>query len=71
VTVANEEKKMKILGYSSINLFSKKISNVLYIQNCSSNLLSIRKIVNELNYEILFTPKKHNISRMYNKEGDW
>jgi hypothetical protein len=27
----------------------------LYVQNYSSNLLSIRKIINELNYEIIFT----------------
>jgi GAG-pre-integrase domain len=54
VTVANGE-KMEILGCGSINLFSKEISNILFVQNCSSNLLSIRKITNQLNCDIIFS----------------
>jgi hypothetical protein len=48
-------KKMKILDYGSINLFSQEIPNVLLVQNCSSNLLSINKITNQLNCEIIFS----------------
>jgi hypothetical protein len=43
VTVVNDE-KIKILGSCSIKLFLKNISNVLHVQNCSSNLLSINKL---------------------------
>jgi hypothetical protein len=43
MTVANSE-KIKILGSGSIKLFSKNISNILCVQNCSSDLLSINKL---------------------------
>jgi hypothetical protein len=56
MTVANGE-KMRIIGSGSINLFSKEISNVLHVDKCSSNLLSINKITQELNYEIIFSSK--------------
>jgi GAG-pre-integrase domain len=36
-------------------IFSKTISNVLHVRNYESNLLSISKITNELNCEIIFT----------------
>ena len=48
VTVANGD-KMEILGEGSINIFSKIIQNVLYVKDCSSNLLSVSKITKELN----------------------
>jgi hypothetical protein len=56
VTVINGE-KMKIIGSGSINLFSKEISNVLHVDKCSSNLSSINKITQELNYKIIFSSK--------------
>jgi len=56
VVVANGD-KMEILGSGSIILFSKNISNILHVKNCTSNLLSISKITNELNCEIIFTSK--------------
>jgi hypothetical protein len=59
VTVANGE-KMKIVGSRSINLFSKEISNVLHVEKYSSNLLSINKITQELNCEIIFSSKSVN-----------
>jgi hypothetical protein len=43
VTVVNGE-KIKILGSGSIKLFSKNIFNILHVQNCSSDLLSINKL---------------------------
>ena len=54
--IANGE-KMKIVGIGTINIFSKEIPNVLYVQNCSSNLLFISKITKELNCEVLFSSK--------------
>jgi hypothetical protein len=48
---------MEILRSGSIILFSKNISNILHVKNCTSNLLSISKITNELNYKIIFTSK--------------
>jgi hypothetical protein len=57
MTVANGD-KIKIIESGSINLFSKKISNVLYIQDCPTNLLLINKITQELNCEIIFSTKK-------------
>jgi hypothetical protein len=56
VIIANGD-KMKILGSASINIFSKIILNVLHVKNCVFNLLSVSKITNELNYEIIFTLK--------------
>ena len=56
VIVANGE-KMEILGNGSISLLSRKISNVLHVNNCTSNLLSISKITRDLNCEITFTSK--------------
>jgi hypothetical protein len=57
VTVANDEKKIKLRGSSLINIFFKKQFNVLHVQNCSSNLLFINKISQELNCEIIFLSK--------------
>jgi hypothetical protein len=56
VVVTNGD-KMEILGSGSINFFSKIIQNILYIRKCASNLLSISKITNELNYKILFSSR--------------
>jgi hypothetical protein len=62
VIVANGE-KIKILGSGSIKLFSKNISNVLYVQHCSSNLLFINKLSQEL--------KGYFFSGMGNEEKHW
>lgn len=43
----------------------------MYVQNCSSNLLSISLIVNELNCEIIFSSRKCDLLRMDNEEGNW
>jgi hypothetical protein len=59
---------MKILSYGSINLLSKKISNILLVQNCAFNLLSINKITHELNCEIIFFIKKGIFLRIDNKK---
>jgi hypothetical protein len=45
--------KMKIFESGSIDFFFQK--NILYIENFPTHLLSISKIVQELNYEIIFT----------------
>jgi hypothetical protein len=50
--------KIKIIESGSIDLFFKKIPNVLYVQDCPINLLSINKIAQELNCDIIFTTKK-------------
>jgi hypothetical protein len=46
--------KIKILGFSLINLFFQEISNILLVQNCSSTLLSISKIRNQSKFEVIF-----------------
>jgi hypothetical protein len=56
VTVVNGE-KMRIIGSGSIDLFSRNIPNVLYVQNYPTNMLSISKIAQELNCEIIFSSK--------------
>jgi hypothetical protein len=47
--------KMKILGEGSIVIFSKNIANILFIKNYASNLLSIRKLTNELHCQLIFS----------------
>jgi hypothetical protein len=47
--------KIKIIGMREFNVFSTKISNVSYINNFSTNLLSIKKITQELNCDIIFS----------------
>jgi hypothetical protein len=41
-------KKIKIIWSGSIDLFSKKMANVLYVEECPINLLSINKIAQDL-----------------------
>jgi hypothetical protein len=57
MTIVNGD-KMKIIGSGSIDLFFKKLPNILYVQDCPVNLLSINKIAQGLNCEIIFTTKK-------------
>jgi hypothetical protein len=56
VYVANGE-KMKIHGYGTIKVFLKNIEQVLHIENCTFNLLSIGKLSQELSCEIIFSKK--------------
>jgi Integrase core domain/GAG-pre-integrase domain len=57
MTVANGD-KMKMIGSGSIDLFSKKNTKCVICTDCPTNLLSINKIAQELNCEIIFTTKK-------------
>jgi RAB protein geranylgeranyltransferase component A len=52
VKVVNNE--MKIISDDSIRILSRIIPNVLFVENYASNLLSIRKLTNELNCKIIF-----------------
>jgi hypothetical protein len=54
VTVANGD-KMEILGFGSIKIFSKIISQVLLVKNCASNLLSVSKLTHELKCKLIFS----------------
>jgi hypothetical protein len=54
VTVVNGE-IMKIIRDGSIKIYSTIISKVLFVKNCASNLLSIRKHTNELNCKLIFS----------------
>jgi GAG-pre-integrase domain len=54
MTVENGE-KIEIIGDDSIKIYSTIISKVLLVKNCATNLLSIRKLTNELNYELIFS----------------
>ncbi len=54
VTVANGS-KVPVTKYGSANIFSKKLSNVLYLPTFTSNLLSISKITKELNCNVVFS----------------
>jgi hypothetical protein len=56
VCVANGIKE-KINGIGEINLFLTKIKNILYIESFSTNLISISKLTQELNYNINFSSK--------------
>jgi hypothetical protein len=53
VKVVNNE-RMKIISDDSIRILSRIIPNVLFVENYASNLLSIRKLTNELNCKIIF-----------------
>jgi hypothetical protein len=46
---------MEVLRSAYINLFSKIIINILFVNNCASNLLSVSKITHEINYELIFS----------------
>jgi hypothetical protein len=51
------EKKLKLLEADVLIFFPKNILNVLHAKECLSNLLSINKITQELNCEIIFSSK--------------
>jgi hypothetical protein len=52
--VANDS-QVPIEKIGSTNILSKKISNVLYLPNFTSNLFSVSKITKELNYNVIFS----------------
>ena len=53
ILVANGT-KVPVTGIGTINLFSKNIKNVLYIQSFTTNLISVSKITQEFNCDVLF-----------------
>jgi hypothetical protein len=70
VTVANGN-KMEILGFGSIKIFSKIISQVLLVKNYASNLLSVSKLTHELKCKLIFFINKHIFSGFDNQDSDW
>jgi hypothetical protein len=54
VMIANGE-RMKIIRDDSIKIYSTIISKVWLVKNCTSNLLSIQKVTNELNCKLIFS----------------
>jgi GAG-pre-integrase domain len=58
ILVANGT-KVPITGIGTINLFSKEIKNILYIDLFKTNLISVSKITQEFNYDVFFS--KNNV----------
>jgi Reverse transcriptase (RNA-dependent DNA polymerase)/gag-polypeptide of LTR copia-type/Integrase core domain/GAG-pre-integrase domain len=56
VTIANGQ-KIPIHGSGNTHIFSKNIANVLYLPTFTSNLLSVSKITNDINCNVIFSPK--------------
>jgi hypothetical protein len=56
VLVANGM-KAKINGIGETNLFSTKITNILYLSSFSTNLILIPKVTRELNCSVIFSSK--------------
>jgi hypothetical protein len=57
VIVANGN-KVKIEGLGTTKNFRKDVNNILYLPDFNSNLLSINKITQDLNYKVIFSPHK-------------
>jgi hypothetical protein len=57
VTVANGN-KTQILGTGTTNFLNENVKDVLYLSYFNSNLLSVRKITQDLNCDIIFSPNK-------------
>jgi hypothetical protein len=51
--------KVKINGKGDYNILSTKINDILYINTFTTNLLSINKLTQQLNYNVIFS--KNNI----------
>jgi hypothetical protein len=51
--------KVSIDQIGTTNILSNDIFGVLYLSNFTSNLLSVSKITQELNYNVIFSP--HNL----------
>jgi hypothetical protein len=54
ITIANGS-KLPIDQICTTNIFSNDISSVLYLLKFTSNLLSVSKIIKELNYNVIFS----------------
>lgn len=57
VNVANEN-KVQICGFGTTNFFTKDVKNILCLPDFNSNLLSVGKITNDLNCNVIFSPNK-------------
>ncbi|KAL0561798.1 hypothetical protein IC582_002241 [Cucumis melo] len=57
VTTANGG-QTKIFGTGTISVFNKPVNEVLYLPDFHSNLLSVNKIVKDLNCAVIFLPEK-------------
>ena len=69
VSVANGM-KAKVNGIGEINLYGKQIKNVLYLETFPVNLISINKLTQELNCNVIFSCKCC-ISGLGNQHQDW
>jgi hypothetical protein len=54
VLVANGT-KVQIDGIGNYSTFSKEIKNVIYVKSLSTNLIFIKKLTQELNYNVIFS----------------
>jgi hypothetical protein len=63
--------KVEINGIGSYKIFSKEIKNILYVKSFSTNLISIKKLTQEFNSNVIFSLKKYNDSGSDNREEDW
>lgn len=57
VIIANGD-KVQIGGTGNTKFFTKDVENILYLPNFNSNLLSISKITQDLNCDVIFSPNK-------------
>jgi hypothetical protein len=57
VTIANGN-KVQICGKGSTQILSKNVNNILCLPDFKSNLLSISKLTQDLNYNVIFSPNK-------------
>jgi hypothetical protein len=59
-TIANDE-MVKIKGWAMISILNKNLlQDVLFVENCSVNLLCISKLIRKLNCEIIFEQNNVN-----------
>jgi hypothetical protein len=57
VTIANGN-KVQIYGQDTTQILSKNMNNILCLPDFKSNLLSISKLTQDLNYNVIFSPNK-------------
>ena len=57
VIVANGD-KVKIHGIGTTKFLTKNVKDILYLPDFNSNLLSVSKITQELNCNVIFSPNK-------------
>ena len=62
--------KVQTSGIGKFNIFSKEIKDVLYLEDFSTNLLSIKRITKELNCNAVFSPKNEfSIAKVISESG--